>query len=106
MPRKQLKGKIKSISGAKTVVVEVTRFYHHPLYRKRLSTSKRYLAHVETEVSAGQEVMIEEIRPLSARKRWKVVEVEGKSVFSEQKTATSVEKVRVKRTSRKEKPDH
>lgn len=80
MPRKQLKGKIKSISGVKTVVVEVTRFYHHPLYRKRLSKSKRYLAHVNSEVLPGQEVTMEEVRPMSARKRWKITSVEGKQI--------------------------
>lgn len=82
MTKKQLKGKIKSVSGAKTVVVEVARFYHHPLYRKRLQAAKRYLAHAEIDIFPGQEVTIEETRPLSARKRWKVVAVEGKKVVS------------------------
>lgn len=80
MLRKKLKGKIKSISGAKTVKVEVVRASHHPLYRKRLLVTKTYLAHFEGEAEVGQEVVIEESRPLSARKRWKVVEVGGKPI--------------------------
>ncbi|NIT03823.1 30S ribosomal protein S17 [Candidatus Saccharibacteria bacterium] len=80
MPRKKLKGKIESISGSKTATVVVERVFHHPRYRKRVKVSKRYLAHLEGEPEVGQSVVIEERRPLSKRKRFEVVEVEGKPV--------------------------
>lgn len=80
MARKQLKGTIKKLSSAKTVAVEVVRVYHHPLYHKRIRSSKTYLAHFEGEVEVGQPVVIGESRPISKSKRWVVVEVGGKPV--------------------------
>lgn len=85
MPRKRLKGKIKSLSGSKTVRVEVERVFHHPRYRRKLRAMKKYLAHFEGEVSVGQEVTIEESRPISKRKCWRVVEIEGKPIGEMQK---------------------
>lgn len=93
MSRKQLKGKIKAWSGAQTVSVEVGRVFHHPRYRKRLRASKTYLAHLEGEAEVGQNVVIEESRPISKRKHWVVVEVGGKSLATPQQ---------VKRTRSKE----
>jgi len=80
MPRKRLAGTIKSVSSDKTVRVEVVRVFHHPIYRKRLKATKSYLAHFEGDASFGQRVVIEETKPISKRKKWRVVEVEGKSV--------------------------
>lgn len=70
------------MSGAKTVVVEVGRVYHHPLYHKRMRSSKTYLTHFEGEAKVGQLVVIEESRPISKSKRWVLVEAEGKPVGS------------------------
>ncbi len=86
MSRKQLEGKIKSLSGARTVSVSVVRVFHHPRYRKRVRASKTYLAHLEGGAEVGQNVVIEESRPISKRKRWMVVELEGKPVTVDQKT--------------------
>ena len=81
MARKKLKGTIKRVSGKNTVGVEVVRVYHHPRYRKRILTSKVYLAHIEgADVAAGMSATIEESRPISKRKNWVVVELEGKSI--------------------------
>lgn len=80
MPRKRLAGTIKSLSGDKTVRIEVVRTFHHPLYRKRMKVAKSYLAHFEGDVNLGQEVVIEETRPISKRKKWRVVEVDGKPI--------------------------
>jgi len=81
MPRRRLEGKIKTLSGAKTVKVEVGRSYHHPRYRKRLRATKSYLAHLEGDRPApGVPVVIEESRPISARKGWRVVEVAGRPI--------------------------
>lgn len=58
----------------KTVVVRVDRTKTHPLYNKRYVVSKRFKAHdPKNEYHVGDVVMIEETRPLSAQKRWKVL---------------------------------
>ncbi len=61
----------------KTVVVVITHFKKHPKYEKRYRVTKRYKAHHEGErdLKVGTEVLIEEIRPLSRDKRWRVVKV-------------------------------
>ncbi len=60
----------------KTVVVEVVRLYSHPLYKKRVKTTKRYKAHDEAnECQVGDKVRIEECRPLSKDKSWKVISI-------------------------------
>ena len=74
MNKKQLHGVVVAKSGAKTVSVEVSRVTRHPKYGKNITRTKKYLAHDEQEqFEVGQEATIEESRPLSARKRWVVV---------------------------------
>ncbi len=74
MSRRLLQGVVVARSGDKTVAVEVTRVHRHPLYDKKLTRSKRYLAHDGgNAVTVGQTVTIQETRPLSRRKRWLVV---------------------------------
>lgn len=69
-----LEGKVVKKSGSKTVSVEVVRQVPHPLYRKTMRRSKRYLAHDEKEmVQVGDVVKIVKIRPISKRKHWKVL---------------------------------
>jgi len=81
MAKKKLKGIVKRISGKNTVAVEVVSVYHHPRYRKRILTSKSYLAQVEdASAVVGKSVTIEESRPISKTKRWIVFKVEGKSI--------------------------
>lgn len=80
MPKKRLTGTIKSTAGDKTVRVEVVRVFHHPRYKKRMQVAKSYLAHFEGDAVPGQEVVIEETRPISKRKKWVVVELDGKKV--------------------------
>ncbi|MBI1983977.1 MAG: 30S ribosomal protein S17 [Acidobacteria bacterium] len=60
----------------KTVTVTVDRQFSHPLYKKVVRRSKKFLAHDEkSECRVGDMVRIEETRPLSRRKRWRVVSV-------------------------------
>lgn len=60
----------------KTVVVTVERQVIHPLYKRVIRHSKKFLAHDEkNECQAGDTVRIRETRPLSRRKRWRVVQV-------------------------------
>lgn len=61
----------------KTVVVVVDRYKVHPKYKKRFKVSKKYMAHDETNASKeGDQVTILETRPLSKRKRWRVISAE------------------------------
>jgi small subunit ribosomal protein S17 len=58
----------------KTVVVEVERIKEHPKYRRRFKVHKKYKAHDENgEFHIGDKVVIEETRPMSKEKRWKVI---------------------------------
>ena len=76
MPRRQLSGQVVSDKMEKTVVVEVITSKRHPVYNKILRTGKKYLAHDEEGTAhEGDWVTIEESRPLSRRKRWRVIEV-------------------------------
>jgi len=70
----QLTGKVVSDKMEKTVVVLVNRMKEHPKYHKRYKVSKKYKAHdANKEYHEGDTVVIEECRPLSHDKRFKVV---------------------------------
>ncbi len=58
-----------------TVVVRVDRLVKHPMYRKYVKKRKKFMAHNGLGASEGDKVRIVETRPLSARKRWRVVEI-------------------------------
>ncbi|HSI88131.1 MAG TPA: 30S ribosomal protein S17, partial [Pyrinomonadaceae bacterium] len=58
-----------------TVVVRVDRLIKHPIYRKYVRKRKKFMAHDEQGAKIGDKVKIVETRPLSARKRWRVVEI-------------------------------
>ena len=64
----------------KTVVVAVERLVRHPLYKRSFKVTSKFLAHDETNrCQVGDRVRIEECRPLSRRKRWRVMDI----VFSQ-----------------------
>ncbi len=72
--KRQLTGKVISDKMHKTIVVSVQQFKEHPKYHKRYRVSKKYKAHDQnSEFKAGDVVIIEECRPMSADKRWKAV---------------------------------
>ncbi|RKY59544.1 MAG: 30S ribosomal protein S17 [Candidatus Latescibacterota bacterium] len=74
--RKVLVGQVVSDKMDKTVVVEVTRTFRHPLYRHVVRRRSKFMAHDEGNVAKiGDLVEIMETRPLSRRKRWRVVRV-------------------------------
>jgi len=74
MPRKLLTGVVVSDKMDKTVAVLVERQLPHPLYGKVTKRSSKYLAHDEENAyKIGDIVEIEEARPISGRKRWRVV---------------------------------
>jgi small subunit ribosomal protein S17 len=73
-------GKVVGKSGRKTIKVNVERYMMHPVYKRYVRQSKRYLVHDENEVcDLGDKVRIIESAPLSARKRWRLSEVLAKS---------------------------
>jgi small subunit ribosomal protein S17 len=68
-------GVVKSDKMTKTVVVRVDRLVKHPIYRKYVKKRKNFMAHDELGAKTGDKVRIVETRPLSARKRWRVIEI-------------------------------
>ena len=82
MPKRILSGTICKAANKKTVVVEVERTFKHPIYKKYIKRSKKYHAHDETDaLRVGDKVMIEETRPISKLKTWKVVSNEKRSWY-------------------------
>lgn len=74
--RRHLRGVVTSDKMDKTVVVTVERRYRHPLYKKVVRSTKKYMAHDEdNECRMGDTVRIVESRPYSRRKRWLVEEI-------------------------------
>jgi small subunit ribosomal protein S17 len=84
--RRRLNGVVTSDKMTKTVVVEISRTYRHPLYKKVVHSRKRVKAHDELGSRIGDQVRIIESRPLSKEKRW-VVE----SILRRNKTTQDVE---------------
>ena len=75
MPKRILQGTVVSDKGDKTVVVKVERRVKHPLYAKIIRLSKKYHAHDETNAfHEGETVRIEETRPISKLKTWRVID--------------------------------
>ena len=83
--RRRITGVVTSNKMQKTVVVEITRNFCHPLYQKVIHNSNRVKAHDELGCQIGDKVQIVESRPLSADKRWVVEAI----VKRESKTADS-----------------
>jgi small subunit ribosomal protein S17 len=80
MPKRVLQGVVVSDKADKTVVVRVERRFTHPLLKKTVRQSKKYHAHDETNAhKVGDQVWIEEHRPMSKLKRWMVVQGEKRS---------------------------
>lgn len=78
--KRRLEGVVISDKMQKTVVVNVTRFKKHPKYLKYYKSSRRFKAHDEVgNYKIGDKVIIEETRPLSKDKRWKVIDLIQKS---------------------------
>lgn len=74
--RKTKVGRVVSDKMDKTIVVSVERLSRHPLYKRVIRLTTRFKAHDElNEAHLGDTVLIEESRPLSATKRWRLVEI-------------------------------
>lgn len=80
MPRRVLEGNVVSAKTDKTVTVLVERRFMHPVYKKYVRKSDKYAVHDEENMYVeGDRVLIEECRPMSKRKRWKVIEGLGEA---------------------------
>ena len=78
--RKERLGEVISNKMTKTIIVRVERRFPHPRYKKVVTGYKKFYAHDEkNEAKVGDRVRIQETRPLSKSKRWRLVEVVKKS---------------------------
>ncbi|HRS01500.1 MAG TPA: 30S ribosomal protein S17 [Bacteroidota bacterium] len=74
--KRVLQGVVVSDKADKTIVIKVERQIAHPLYKKYYKRSKKFMAHDErNEAKEGDKVRIQESRPLSAKKRWALIEI-------------------------------
>src|SRR6202451_2976825 len=81
--RKERQGKVISNKMAKTIVVQVQRRFPHPQYKKVITAYSKFYAHDEkSEAKVGDVVLIQETRPLSKLKRWRLIEVVRRAVES------------------------
>jgi len=73
--RRRLQGIVTSDKMMKTIVVEVSRTYRHPLYQKVVHSAKRFMVHDDLGCKIGDEVLIVESKPISRKVRWVVQEI-------------------------------
>ena len=79
--KRQIVGKVVSAKNDKTITVLVETYKKHPLYGKRVKSSKKYAAHDERNIAGvGDTVCIMETRPISKTKRFELVEVIEKAI--------------------------
>ena len=81
--RRRLEGVVTSNKMEKTVNVQITRTYRHPLYKKVVQSKKKVMAHDELGCEIGDRVKIVESRPISRRKRWIVEEILRREVVGD-----------------------
>jgi len=77
--RSQKVGAVVSDKMTKTVVVRVDRLVRHTKYRRYVRRTSKFMAHDEMGATIGDKVRIVETRPMSARKRWRVIEIVQKA---------------------------
>lgn len=73
--RRRLTGVVTSNKMDKSVLVEITRTYRHPLYKKVVHSKRKVMAHDELGCEIGDQVKIVESRPISKNKHWVVEEI-------------------------------
>ena len=81
--RRRLTGVVTSNKMEKSVLVEITRTYRHPLYKKVVHSKKKVMAHDELGCEIGDKVKIVESRPISKRKHWVVEEILQREIVTE-----------------------
>ena len=92
--RKTRRGTVVKKSGDKSIVVLVERRYQHPVYGKQLVDAKKYHTHDEkNEAAPGDFVVIQETRPLSKLKRWRLVKIVKSAAAAEKKAEEAAQAV-------------
>jgi small subunit ribosomal protein S17 len=81
--RRRMTGVVTSNKMTKTVVVEISRKYRHPLYKKVVHSSKRVKAHDELNCQTGDEVQIVASQPISREKHWVVESIIKREIRTE-----------------------
>ena len=81
--RRMKVGRVVSDKMDKTVVVSVERLRRHPIYKRVVRLSSKFKAHDESGARVGDTVRIEESRPLSREKRWRVTEIMARGSYEE-----------------------
>jgi len=81
--RRRMTGVVTSNKMTKTVVVEITRTYRHPLYKKVVHSSKRVKAHDELDCQVGDEVKLVASKPISREKHWVVESIIKREIRTE-----------------------
>ena len=81
--RRRMTGVVTSNKMTKTVVVEISRSYRHPLYKKVVHTSKRVKAHDELDCQIGDQVQIVASKPISREKHWVVENIVKREIRTE-----------------------
>lgn len=82
--RRRLTGVVVGNKMQKTVTVEVSRTYRHRLYKKVVSSKKRYMAHDELGCQLGDQVVIVESKPLSKNKRFVVEQILSSDISAQE----------------------
>jgi small subunit ribosomal protein S17 len=79
--RKERQGKVIGNKMAKTIIVRVERRFPHPQYKKVITAYSKFYAHDEkSEAKVGDQVLIQETRPLSKLKRWRLTQIVERAV--------------------------
>lgn len=82
MSLKERTGLVISTKMDKSIVVKIENRYSHPIYSKTMIKTKKCLAHDEfNKCKIGDQVLIQECRPLSKRKHWKLIEILSESAL-------------------------
>jgi small subunit ribosomal protein S17 len=84
--RRRITGYVTSNAMQKTVVVEISRTFRHPLYKKVIHSRKRLMVHDELGCQVGDHVQIVESRPISKNKHWVVEQIIRRSVGGVEET--------------------
>jgi small subunit ribosomal protein S17 len=73
--RARMQGVVARAKMEKTVIVEIPRKVSHPVYKKEIMRTTKIYAHTEEPIEEGTQVVVEETKPISKLKRWRVVDV-------------------------------
>lgn len=103
---KTLTGTVSSASPDKTIVISVVTHRTHPIYKKQFVTSKKFMAHDENnECKVGDLVTIVEVKPISARKRFKLDKVLEKAELTREELSVLEPEEPVSKEKKEEKPE-